>query len=51
MSRLTVFTADIERKLLDPILKLEERFFGVTIRDVRRLTFQIAVPKIFPPQF
>lgn len=51
MGRLTVFTADIEKELANHILKLEERFFGVTISDVRRLAFQIAVRNNIPHNF
>ncbi|CAH1963229.1 unnamed protein product [Acanthoscelides obtectus] len=51
LGRHTTFSPETEMELAKHILKLEERFFGVTIRDVRRLAFQIAVRNDIPHRF
>ncbi|XP_050497814.1 uncharacterized protein LOC126878985 [Diabrotica virgifera virgifera] len=38
-----VFTVDQERMLVDYILKMEERLFGLTISDLRYLTYEFAI--------
>lgn len=40
--RCTIFSAEIEEQLEKQILKLEECFFGLTIRDIRRAAFHFA---------
>ncbi|CAH1985411.1 unnamed protein product [Acanthoscelides obtectus] len=51
LGRHTTFSPYIEMELAKHIVKLEKRFFGVTIRDVRRLAFQIAVRNDIPHHF
>lgn len=43
MGTFAVFSEDIERELVQHILALEGNMFGMTIRDVRKLAFEIAV--------
>uniref|UniRef100_A0A8D8X868 HTH psq-type domain-containing protein n=1 Tax=Cacopsylla melanoneura TaxID=428564 RepID=A0A8D8X868_9HEMI len=38
----TVFTAEQEQELVDHILKMEVRFYGVTIKDLQYLAYHIA---------
>lgn len=40
--RRPVFTEEMEKELVAHILKFEERFFGLTIKNVRKLAFDIA---------
>lgn len=49
--RLTVFSEEVEQELAQHILKLEERLFGLTIRDVRRLAYQLAEKNGIPNNF
>ncbi|CAH1966255.1 unnamed protein product [Acanthoscelides obtectus] len=51
LGRHTTFCPAIEIELAKYILKLEERFFGATIGDFRRLAFQIAVRNDIPHRF
>jgi DDE superfamily endonuclease/Tc5 transposase DNA-binding domain len=41
--RLTVFTAALEKELADHIITLDNHLFGLSINDIRRLAYQIAV--------
>lgn len=49
--RLTVFPAEVEEQLVSHILRLEEHMFGITIRDVRKLAFQLADRNNLPHNF
>lgn len=40
--RCTIFSDEIEQQLEDKILKLEECFYGFTIKDIRRAAFDYA---------
>ncbi|CAH1964577.1 unnamed protein product [Acanthoscelides obtectus] len=51
LGRHTTFSTEIEMELAKHILKLEERLFGVIIRDVRRFSFQVAVRNDIPHRF
>lgn len=42
LGRLPVFSAAMEKELAAHILLFEERMFGLTIKDVRRLAFEVA---------
>lgn len=47
----SVFSCEQERELLNHILELEKRFFGVSITDLRRLAFQLAEKNNIPHPF
>nr|CAH7731311.1 unnamed protein product [Callosobruchus chinensis] len=51
LGRLNVFSAEIEQDLENQILKMEECFFGLTIRDIRRAAFQFAEKNDIPHSF
>lgn len=40
--RRAVLSRDIEEELIQHIIQMETRFFGLTMKDLRRLVFQIA---------
>ncbi|KAI4469700.1 hypothetical protein MML48_1g00950 [Holotrichia oblita] len=42
LGRMPVFSATMEKELAEHILQFEERMFGLTITDVRRLAFDVA---------
>nr|CAH7758059.1 unnamed protein product [Callosobruchus chinensis] len=48
LGRLNVFSAEIQQDLENQILKMEECFFGLTIRDIRRAAFQFAEKNDIP---
>ena len=41
-SKRPVFTSEQEKELVDYLLKMETMFYGLTIKDVRHLAFQLA---------
>lgn len=49
--RFTVFNKHMEEELSNHLLKLEENFFGVIIKDARRLAFQLVVKHKLPHNF
>ncbi|XP_045462177.1 uncharacterized protein LOC123672207 [Harmonia axyridis] len=51
MGRHPTLPPDVEQQLVDHLKKLEACFFGLTITDVRRLAFQIAVRNGIPHVF
>lgn len=42
LGRLPTFTSEMEEMLKNHLLKFEETFFGFTIKDVRKLAFDLA---------
>ena len=46
-----IFTAEMEKVIADQILLFEERFFGITIKDVRRRAFDVAEKYGLPHSF
>lgn len=51
LGRLTVFNAEIEQDLENQILKMEECFYGLTIKDIRKAAFQFAEKNALPHKF
>lgn len=51
MGRHTTLPPDVEKQLVDHLKQLEACFFGLTITDVRRLAFQIALKNDIPHVF
>lgn len=49
--RLPTFSLNMEEELARHIIKLEERLFGLTISDIRRLAFQLASRNKIPNTF
>ncbi|XP_072398081.1 uncharacterized protein [Diabrotica undecimpunctata] len=41
--RKPVFTADLEKSLVEHCLDMEQHYYGLTISDLRRLTYQLAI--------
>lgn len=46
-SKTCVFTPDQEQELVRHLLDLENRFYGITMTDVRRLAFELAKKTTF----
>lgn len=51
LGRPAIFCNDMERILSEHILHLEECFFGLTIREVRKLAFDVAEKYDLPHNF
>lgn len=47
----TIFSEEQEEELLNHLLDLEQRFYGVSITDLRRLAFQLAERNNIPHRF
>lgn len=50
-SRVQVFTKEQELELVQHILTLEERFFGMTLTELRKLAFKLAEENQIPHPF
>lgn len=50
-SRRPVFTAEQEKCLKDHIISMQERFYGLTLTDVKQLAFEVADSLNIPNQF
>lgn len=50
-SRKAVFTVDQETELVQHLLDLESRFYGVTLQDMQKLAYELAVKNNLPHPF
>lgn len=51
LGRQSTFSVDMEKILTEHLLKLEECFFGLTIREIRKLAFDVAEKYSLPHSF
>ena len=49
--RCSNLTPEVEKELVEHVLKLESSMFGINTKDLRRLAFEIAEKNKIPHQF
>lgn len=51
LGRRPVFSPELEKRLVDYIIIMEKKFYGLTRRDIKRLAYQLAVVNDLPNPF